>query len=94
MHWAKYCHRAGIGLFLGETEITISPVMSKLQNNWERSHKQTKMGLTRVPKSEARASAWKESVVPPTQDPYHIGHECNPQVKALGMLPGKVLSGR
>lgn len=46
MHWAKYCHRAGIGLFLGETEITISPVMSKLQNNWERSHKQTKMGLS------------------------------------------------
>lgn len=46
MHWAKCWHRAGTGLFLGEIEITINPVMSKLQNNWEGSHKYTKMGLS------------------------------------------------
>lgn len=35
MHWARRWHRAGTGLFLGELEITMSPVMRKQQNSLE-----------------------------------------------------------
>ena len=35
VHWARCWHRAGMGLLLGELEITMSPIMSKLQNNLE-----------------------------------------------------------